>query len=243
MNFKNTNVKLLFYFLGSLKNNSLLFFRKPFFLAFNSELKIMKVFILVGFQLSGKSSHGHKLREEKAIPMIETGHAVYHETKRQGLEVNHTNTTKIIKELLNKEPTAFTEKILDFEKETYKKSSVLLLNGVKSPAEVKYTQKRFGKTNVKVIGFHACQHTRFSRVTNKDRFTVSGKVHGKTQEDQDLAKWENFLSRDAREIGLGIGNALARANEIIVTEDKCWPYHNFEQSYSLFKQYVISSSK
>ena len=90
-----------------------------------------------------------------------------------------------------------------------------------------------------VLGFHCGQQTRFSRVTNPDRFKVSGQYHEKTQEDQDLAKWENFKSRDLREIGLGIGKALAFANEIICTEDNFWPYNSFESSYKQFHKHVF----
>lgn len=198
----------------------------------------MKVFILVGLQLSGKSSHGHQLREEEGIPMVETGHAVYHEIKHQGLEVNHVNTTKIIKELLSKDPTAFAQTILEYEYENYKNSSILLFNGIKSPEEIEYTRKRFGVENVKVLGFHASQQTRFSRVKNPDRFKVSGRYLEKTQEDQDLAKWNNFIDRDIREIGLGIGNAIAFANNIIITENIIWPYHSFNHSYRCFKNFI-----
>ena len=199
----------------------------------------MKVFILVGLQISGKSSHGYKLREDEGIPMIETGHAVYHELKRLNLEVNHANSSKVIIGLLAQDPTAFTRTILDHEKKTYEESRCLILNGVKSPVEVEYTQSRFGKENVTVFGFHCSQQTRFSRVTNPDRFEVSGQFLEKTQEDQDLAKWENFNSRDLREIGLGIGNALAFANEIICTEDNFWPYNSFESSYKQFHEHVF----
>jgi len=203
----------------------------------------MKIFILVGLQLSGKSSHGHRLREENDIPMIETGHAVYHELKRQNLEVNHKNTTKVILSLLSKDPTAFAQTILDCEKDKYEGSASLILNGIKSPEEINYTRKRFGKENVIVLGFHACQKTRFNRVLNPDRFEVSGNYLEKTQEDQDLAKWENFLSRDVREIGLGIGNALAKANEIIITEDQNWPYYSFDTSYNHFREYILKGVK
>lgn len=201
----------------------------------------MKVFILVGLQLSGKSSHGHQLREEEGTPMIETGHAVYHEIKHQGLEVNHKNTSKIIKELLSKDPTAFAQAILEYEYGNYKNSSKLLFNGIKSPEEIEYTRKRFGAENVKVLGFHASQHTRFTRVANPDRFKVSGRYLEKTQEDQDLAKWDNFIDRDIREIGLGIGNAIASANSIIITENKIWPYHTFDQSYRCFRNYIFKN--
>ena len=180
----------------------------------------MKVFILVGFQLSGKSSHGHRIREEENIPMVETGHAVYHELKRRKLEVNHHNTTMIIKDLLSKDPVAFARTILDAEENIYCDSSVLVLNGVKSPSEIKYTKKRFGKENVTVLGFHASQKTRFLRVKNPDRFQVSGKYREKTEEDKDLAVWDNFISRDEREIGLGIGNAIALSERIVITEDR-----------------------
>jgi len=202
----------------------------------------MRIFILVGLQLSGKSSHGHKLNEETQIPMIETGHAVYHELKHQKLEVNHANTTKVIKNLLSRDPTAFTRVILEYEKEKYQDSEILLLNGVKSPAEIEYARKHFGKNNVFVLGFHASKKTRFNRVNNPDRFKVSGEYREKTQEDKDLALWENFTSRDIREIGLGIGNALALANEILVTENRMWPFHTFEKSYKIFKDIIMQQN-
>ena len=202
----------------------------------------MKVFILVGLQLSGKSSHGHQFREEQGFPMVETGHAVYHELKNQNLEVNHKNTSKVIKELLSKDPTAFARSILEYEKDKFEDSPILLLNGVKSPEEVNYARKQFGKHNVFVLGFHASQHTRFSRVTNPDRFTVSGRYLEKTQEDNDLANWENFLSRDVREIGLGIGYALATANDFIITEDRCWPHQTFKDSFEKFKMMIAKKT-
>ena len=200
----------------------------------------MKVFILAGLQLSGKSSHGHRMENEKGWPMIETGHAVYFELQAQGLETNHINTTKVIKKLLSRDPNAFAKTILEYEQKKYEKAPVLLFNGIKSPAEIEFVRERFGIENVNVIGFHASQKTRFSRVTNPDRFTVSGEFQQKKQEDQDLAKWENFISRDIREIGLGIGIALALCSEIIVTENKLWPHHDFEKSYEIFENIVTS---
>ncbi len=193
--------------------------------------------------MSGKSSHGHRLREEEGIPMVETGHAVYYELKRQKLHVNHENTTKVIQSLLSQDPIAFARTILDYEKDKYENSETLILNGVKSPAEIKYSRKRFGKDNVSVLGFHSCQKTRFNRVNNPDRFAVSGKFLEKTQEDQDLAKWENFISRDVREIGLGIGSALATANEIVITEDENWPFYSFDISYDHFRNFILSGIK
>ena len=105
----------------------------------------MKIFVLVGFQLTGKSSHGHKMEIEENIPMIETGHAVYYELQRQGLETNHTNTSKVIKNLLSRDPTAFTQAILEFEEKKYKDSSIMLFNGIKSPAEIDYIKKDLEK--------------------------------------------------------------------------------------------------
>ena len=148
------------------------------------------------------------------------------------------NTTKVIEDLLSRNPTAFTRAILEYEKEKYQDSEKLLLNGVKSPAEIEYARKKFGKKNVFVLGFHASKKTRFSRVNNPDRFKVSGEYREKTQEDQDLAIWDNFTSRDIREIGLGIGDALALSNEILVTENMMWPYHTFDQSYKIFKNII-----
>ncbi len=209
-------------------------------MAFQFSIDLMLVFILVGFQLSGKSSHGHRLRTEENIPMLETGHAVYHELRRQKLEVTHENTSRVINELLTKDPIAFTRNILEDEKSLYQNEKVLLLNGVKSPAEVAYVKKRFGEKNVFLIAFHASQQTRFGRVQNPDRFNVSGRYHEKTQEDKDLAIWENFLSRDLREVGLGLCKLISLSNNVIITENKLWPFYDFDKSYYYFKEVIMS---
>lgn len=202
----------------------------------------MIVYVLVGLQLSGKSSHGNKLMKESGIPMIETGHAVYMTLQEKNLQANHKNTSKVIKGLLSENPLYFAKKILKLEKKRYVNSDKLVFNGIKSPAEIEYVENKFGKKNVIVIAFHARQKTRFSRVNNIDRFVISS-FNEKKQEDKDLGQWKNFIERDQREIDLGIGMTIARANYAIVTEDKYWPYNGFDISYQIFREIVLNKKR
>ncbi len=202
----------------------------------------MIVYILVGLQLSGKSSHGDKLMKESGIPMIETGHAVYITLQEKQLQANHKNTSKVIKDLLSEDPLYFAKKILNIEQQRYLNSDKLVFNGIKSPAEIEYVENKFGKKNVIVIAFHARQRTRFFRVNNIDRFLISS-FNEKKQEDKDLGQWRNFMERDQREIDLGIGISIARANYAVVTEDRYWPYNGFNISYRIFREIVLNKTK
>lgn len=197
----------------------------------------MEVFVLVGLPSSGKTSHGTKLMEVMDIPLLETGHAVYYELRKRNLEATHQNTSLVIKECLSKEPTYFLRKILEYHYSRYKGKKAILISGVKSPSEVTYLRKQFGERNVVIIGFHATQKTRFSRIQNQSRHD-STNFEEKDLEDKDLAKWENFVERDVREIKLGIAYNLALADDIIVTENNTWPFHSFDQSFERFKRCV-----
>lgn len=197
----------------------------------------MLVFALVGLPSSGKTSHGKRLMELKGIPLLETGHAVYYELRKHRLDATHENTSRIIQQCLSQDPVYFLRSILQHDFCNYDGKNVLLISGIKSPSEVAYLRKKFGSKNVIIIGFHATQQTRFLRVKNQSRH-ISSEFYEKSMEDNDLSRWKNFIDRDMREIKLGIGYNLALANEIVVTENRIWPFHSFEQSFKKFYNYV-----
>ena len=131
------------------------------------------VFLLTGMQLSGKTSHAYALKKEINMPVLETGYAVYYELKKRGLEANHQNTSRIINECLSKDPLFFIKNVLEVYELQYKNTDYFIISGVKSPHEVSYIRKLFGKRNVVLVAFHASQRTRFSRVKSSDRINIA----------------------------------------------------------------------
>jgi dephospho-CoA kinase len=78
------------------------------------------------------------------------------------------------------------------------------VDGVRSLSEVDAFKKRF--FNFSLIAVYASPETRFNRL-----------YHRRRSDDPD--GWELFQERDMRELGVGLGHAIAMAEHLIVNED------------------------
>lgn len=77
-----------------------------------------------------------------------------------------------------------------------------LIDGIRSHAEVAAFKKVHDAV---VVGIHASPATRYARLSARGR-------------EDDPRTWEAFAERDVRELGFGIGNAIALADTMIVNE-------------------------
>lgn len=82
------------------------------------------------------------------------------------------------------------------------KSTVVAVEGVRSMAEIDALRK---KHTVVIVGVHASPKTRYDRLIARAR-------------SDDPKSWEEFLERDSRELGVGLGNVIALAEEMLVNE-------------------------
>lgn len=80
----------------------------------------------------------------------------------------------------------------------------VLIDGLRGRAELNVYRRAFGDRLV-VLAVHASPATRFDRVVRRDRSDAT-------------ASRETFLARDERELGWGIGDAIATAEILIVNE-------------------------
>ncbi|MGQ9625256.1 MAG: dephospho-CoA kinase, partial [Candidatus Bathycorpusculaceae bacterium] len=90
------------------------------------------------------------------------------------------------------------KKIQDF------KEPKVIVDGIRSLAEVEEFKKHFPKFTL--IAIHASPETRFKRLYHRQR-------------SDDPKNWHIFYERDMRELSVGLGNAIAMAEYLIVNEE------------------------
>jgi dephospho-CoA kinase len=84
------------------------------------------------------------------------------------------------------------------------KGDVVLIDGIRGDAEIETFKRAFGDDLIQ-IGIHTSPKTRYERIKQRNR-------------DDATITWEAFKKRDLRELGWGIGNALAQCDHVIINE-------------------------
>ncbi len=155
---------------------------------------------LAGMPGSGKSLVVETAREA-GYAVVVMGDVVREETKKRGLELNPQNIGKVMLELREKGGSSIiAEKcVLKIEQQSGK----VIVDGLRSLSEVDVFKARFPKFSV--IGVHASPEVRFNRLFRRRR-------------SDDPDGWEVFHERDARELGVGLGNVIAMAEYMVINE-------------------------
>jgi dephospho-CoA kinase len=126
------------------------------------------------------------------------GDAVRAEAKRKNLDPTGQNLGKLMLELREKNgPGAVAELIQDQIKNSV--HDTIIIDGIRSNAEIQVL-KNLG--TVKLLSIHASTKTRYDFLTKRAR-------------SDDPQNRESFDERDDREIGVGISNSIALADESI----------------------------
>jgi dephospho-CoA kinase len=152
---------------------------------------------LTGMPGAGKTTIAEALRS-KGFDKVTMGDAVRAEAVRRKIEPTGANLGKIMLELREKNgPGAVAELIKNDIINS--KSDVVLVDGLRSLAEVEVL-KKIG--TVKVLAIHASGDTRFRFLTGR----------GRSDAPSDRG---DFAKRDSREIGVGMSEPIAMADETI----------------------------
>ena len=152
---------------------------------------------LTGMPGAGKSTIADALKS-KGFDKITMGDAVRAEAVLRKIEPTSANLGKLMLELREKKgPGAVAELIKD--QIANSKSNVILIDGVRSIAEVDVL-KKFG--TVKILAVHASGDKRFGFLTNRKRA-------------DDPENREEFVVRDSREIKVGMSESIALADETL----------------------------
>jgi dephospho-CoA kinase len=199
----------------------------------------MKVIVMLGMPLSGKTTHAKVLQKEMDIQLYETGTFVYKEVEERGMEAIPENVKMVAGECKAKSDSYFTEKAIDYVLETSSEAKVIFISGVKALSEVNFLKEKMGEENVLLVSFHASVDTRHARLLNVDRQTAS--TGGKGVEDLAMSNDKSrFNIRDTKELGYGLGKLMALADFVVNTEDKKWPHNNFDTTLSNFREIIKS---
>jgi len=170
--------------------------------AHSSGCRVEKLILVTGMPGSGKSIFGEVARR-KGLPVINMGDIVREIAYERGLEVNDSNLAKIAKELRDKIGKAAVA-MLAYEKACKTGSTVAVIEGLRSLEELDYLQQN-AKEAV-LVAFHSSPKTRFGRLLRRAR-------------RDDPSTWEEFVERDRRELGFGIGSVIALADIMVVNEN------------------------
>ena len=152
---------------------------------------------LTGMPGAGKTTIAEALRS-KGFDKITMGDAVRAEAARRKIEPTGENLGKLMLELREKNGSGAVAELIKNDI-LNSKSDVVLVDGLRSLAEVDVL-KKIG--TVKVLAIHASGDTRFGFLTRRDRSDAPSDRN-------------DFAKRDSREIGVGMSESIALADETI----------------------------
>lgn len=157
---------------------------------------------LAGMPGAGKSVVVNVARE-RGYGVLVMGDVVREEARRRGLEPTPDNIGRIMVELRRKEGSTVISKrcIPKIERVTRDR---LVIDGIRSLQEVEEFKKHF--PNFILVAVHSSPQTRFRRLHYRQR-------------SDDPKNWQIFRERDMRELSVGLGDAIAMSEYMIVNEE------------------------
>jgi len=156
---------------------------------------------IAGMPGAGKATF-NEIAKRRGYVMVVMGDVIREETKRRGLKPTPENIGRIMLQLREEEGQAVVAKrcISKIDKAI---GNIVLVDGIRSLHEVEEFKRHF--PNFILIAIHSSPETRFQRLSRRKR-------------SDDPKGWETFLKRDRRELNVGLGNAIAMADCLIVNE-------------------------
>jgi len=140
--------------------------------------------------------------KESGYDVVVMGDVVREEATKKGWEATPENLGKIMLELRQEEGKGVIAKRCVPKIETAP-SKKIIVDGIRSLAEVDEFKKNFPMFTL--VAVHASPEARFRRLFRRNR-------------SDDPKDWEIFRLRDLRELGVGLGEAIAMAEHVIVNE-------------------------
>jgi dephospho-CoA kinase len=155
----------------------------------------MRVIGTVGLPGSGKGEAATVARE-LGIPVVTMGDVIRRECRERGLDPadHHGEVARAMRE--EDGPLAIAERSLPLIEEGLEGSETVLVDGLRSDAEVERFEEAFGEA-FRLVAVEAPFEVREERIGDRGR---------------DNADVESLEVRDERELGFGMGEAIERAD-------------------------------
>ena len=174
---------------------------------------------LTGMPGAGKSTIADGLKS-KGFEKITMGDAVRAEATRRKLEPTGENLGKLMLELREKNGQGAVAELIK-DQIANSKSNVIIIDGVRSIPEVEVL-KKFG--TVKILSIHASVNTRFGFLSSRAR------------SDAPVDR-KDFAKRDSREMGVGMSDSIALADETISNNNLTIP-QLIDTAYNIIKGWM-----
>ena len=159
----------------------------------------MKVYILTGMPGSGKEELVQVARE-LSFDIVRMGDVVRLEASKRGI----SDSDRSIGGFAHAERQAHGYGIWAERTLQHLGERDSIIDGCRGWAEVEVFKRALGQ-NAKIIAIHSSPSTRFQRLQRRNRSDAP-------------RTWEEFLERDNRELGWGLGSLIALADVMIVNE-------------------------
>jgi len=157
---------------------------------------------LTGMPGAGKSLFV-EAAEELGYVKVTMGDVIREETRKRGLELNPANVGKVMLELRKEGGNnIIAEKCVP--KIEQQSSSKIVIDGIRSLNEADVFSANFEGFNLVTV--HAAPEIRFVRLSQRGR-------------SDDPQNFEVFHERDMRELSVGLGNAIAMAEHVLVNDN------------------------
>jgi len=156
---------------------------------------------LAGMPGSGKSLVVDIARE-LGYGIVVMGNVIREETKKRDLELTPENVGKVMLEL-RQESGNYVIAHRCVPKIQERTNPKVLVDGLRSLNEADIFKENFQKFSL--IAIHSSPDTRFQRLARRGR-------------SDDTSNWQIFNDRDMRELGVGLGNVIAMAEQMVIND-------------------------
>ena len=157
---------------------------------------------LTGMPGSGKSLVV-KAAQDLGYDVVTMGDVIREETAKKGLELNPANVGKVMLELRTANGNnVIAEKCVP--KIEQKQNRKVLIDGIRSLVEADTFKNHFAK--FVLVAVHAPPQLRFNRLSTRGR-------------SDDPKTYAVFHERDMRELSVGLGNAIAYGEYLIINDN------------------------
>ncbi|MFB6300178.1 MAG: AAA family ATPase [Halobacteriales archaeon] len=172
----------------------------------------MTVIGLVGLPGSGKSEAA-AVAEECSIPVITMGDVIRAECRERGLdpEEHHGRVAQTLR--AEHGPAAIADRSIPMIRDALATNDVVLVDGIRSDVEVDRFVEAFGG-EFTLVSIEAPFETRAERIDAR------GRDKGADEGGESLA------DRDDRELGFGMGDAMAQADIVIENTGTLEAFHD-----------------
>ena len=159
--------------------------------------RLLRIVAVTGMPGAGKSTATQRLVGEGWRRVV-MGDVIRAETKRRGLEPDAKNTGEVMR-LLREERGQSAVADLCLETITRSGAEKVVVDGIRSVSEVEAFRRR---AKVLLVAVAASPARRFALLKERGR-------------SDDPLTYETFAARDRRELDVGIGEAIAMADETV----------------------------